>query len=178
MSLPPSLICLCLQSEQVLYQGCWYCGKCFKDAGIPVFEHDVEQPRNIISSKRNFERLMVESQLPGIVRVAMVDLFPRMENHMAVTGRRNFINLEQLARSMLQVLGYGQYVHLFKPLKMAKSVVMVDTFVQDALGVAREGTGIKLEDMPMLMPVAGEMDLHKRNGDEACNIYSDKFKYK
>jgi hypothetical protein len=82
---------------------------------------------------RKFEDLVCRSKLPPDVRYSLIELYPKMESHFFNTSRVNFVNLSQLAREMLIVCGFREYVEDFKPLKTKIRATQIKRFVEDAV---------------------------------------------
>lgn len=168
-------MCECEDVDEVLYQGSYYCSKCFTVTDAITFEDTLTKDdfKNR-TRERKFEKLLFSiPELPWFVRYTLIDAFDRIESHFYVSDRINFINMNQLAIELCKCAGYGEYCKLFKPLKTKARVKQVAQFVRDALPVSDTAPvkTYKLEELPMIICTAQEMDRSKIPDDN--HIYTD-----
>lgn len=174
-------MCECEDVEEVLYQGSYYCGKCFTVTDSLTFEDTLTKDdfKNR-TRERKFEKLLFSiSELPWFVRYTLIDAFDRIESHFYVSDRINFINMNQLAIELCKIAGYEEYCKLFKPLKTKARVKQVAQFVRDALPVSGNipQNTFKLEDMPMIVCTAQDMDRSKIPDDNHIYIDRDEIRH-
>ena len=169
--------CQCEDIEEIMYQGAYYCSKCYTVIDDLIYEELLtKEDKTHKTRKTKFDNLLLSTVgLPWFVRQTLMDSFHRIENHFYDSERINFINMNQLAIELCKLCGYEQYCYLFKPLKTKNRVKQVSAFVREAiqpiaLDTAPVGT-FRLEDMPLIECTAGFIDFSRIPDDN--HIYSD-----
>ena len=167
--------CQCSTTEEVLYQGAYYCAECYVLIDDVVFEEEIDSDTSVKNRQGKFEQLLHSVQvLPWYVRYTLIDCFKRVERHFYDSDRINFINLNQLTIELLKICGYPEYCHHFKSLKTKSRVKQVEVFVRNALcdGQREMPLGcFRLEDMPLIPLQQVEPDMSKVPDSE--HVYSD-----
>ncbi len=167
--------CRCETTDEVMYQGAFYCSQCYTVTDDVIFEEDISFDSSTKNRQGKFEQLLYSiDDLPWYVRYTLIDCFKRVENHFYESDRINFINLNQLTIEMLKICGYPDYCNLFKSLKTKSRIKQVEVFVRNALGTgekAMPNNCFRLEDMPLIALTRVEPDMSKVPEDR--HIYSD-----
>lgn len=169
--------CDCVDAGEVMYQGSYYCDKCFTEIDQIIYEECLSRDdKNTKSRYMKFHQLLYSTQgLPWYVRQTMLDCFGRIEHYFFDSSRINFINMNQLAIELCRKCGYDEYCHLFKSLKTKSRVKQVSHFIDMALETTvvdkLPENFIRLEDMVLLTPRADYVDMSKVFDDK--HIYSD-----
>ena len=99
--------------------------------------------------ERKYKSRVLELNFPWYVRETLLDCFPKIQNHFYVSDRTNFININQLIISLLNMWGYSNYAYKIKALKTKARTKAVDKFVREAFGIPDKVEPIvrRLEDV-------------------------------
>jgi hypothetical protein len=169
--------CECIDAGETMYQGAYYCDKCYCQIDPIIFEDCLTRDdRNPKSRYNKFHALLFGTEgLPWFVRHTLLDSFGKIENYFFDSDRINFINMNQLAIELCRKCGYEEYCCLFKSLKTKSRVKQVAHFIETAMPTIVVDkipqNMFRLEDMEFLTPVAEHVDMSKVYDDK--HIYSD-----
>lgn len=158
---------------------------------LPTPECPEEDPRDIIEFEepnryerntppslryKKFLEVVLSADLPWYLRENLLQYFPRFERYFLETDRTNFINLPQLCREALILMGEEEYADRFTPLKTKSRCRQVAVFVKDCFNFF-EGSGatnlVRLENLPMKAMI-GSNDIDFSKVYDRDHIYSDK----
>ena len=138
---------------------------------------EFEETNNFRSNETHSARMnkfinfIYNKPISNFCRVALIDLFPILENAFLSTGRKNFVNLDQLVREVLPYLGYSKYLSCFPELKTKTRRNQVKKMVSNVLGkVPHEFKFCQLDDFEYLTPTVGNIDTSKAIVD---HLFSD-----
>jgi hypothetical protein len=143
------------------------CQNCCSQLETISFIEEMElNPRMSNRARINkFREFVFSKPINNFCRVTLIDLFPRVEHAFFDSDRTNFVNLNQLTRELLPLIGYGEYLDLFPPLKTKSRCLQIKKLVEKSFIGRVDGVGKRLEDLDYLEPKCGDIDMSKAVAD-------------
>lgn len=149
------------------------CTNCYSIINKVVFENDIELTSKMSYKVRSnkFREFIFNKPINNFCRNTLIDIFPKIEHQFFESDRKNFVNLNQLVRELLPLIGYDHYVYLFPPLKTKSRCLQIKKLVNESFKGGVEGVGKRLEDMEYLEPKCRDIDMSKAVKD---HTFSDR----
>jgi hypothetical protein len=152
------------------------CTNCYSLSDKIVFENDFELTSKMSSKVRlnKFRDFIFLKRINNFCRITLMDCFPKIEHQFFESTRKNFVNLNQLVREILPLIGYDEYLNLFPPLKTKSRCLQIKKLVNESFKGRLEGSGKRLEDFEYLEPKCGNIDMSKAVKDHTFTNLNNK----
>lgn len=120
---------------------------------------------------KKFYQLLDSVKLPWDAKYTLIDIFPTIENYFnEKSDRINFINMNQLASFLCEMLGYPECSHLFKNIKTESRKKKIKICIQNAIGFIEVRN--KISDFE-LIKLGNDLSVDKSKVCGGNHIYSD-----